>query len=100
MTGYMTVFVGGGIGVILRHGVNRAALSVMGAGFPYGTLFVNVPGGRGSLGTLANFPSPPSVDTTRAGHQIASISHKKTAHSAMLKRSPSSMPRPLKAIAS
>ena len=54
MTGYMIVFVGGGIGAALRHGVNRAAFSLLGAGFPYGTLFVNVLGGL-LMGALAEF---------------------------------------------
>lgn len=44
MTSYLTVFFGAGIGGALRHGVNVAALKVLGAGFPYGTLIVNVVG--------------------------------------------------------
>lgn len=44
MTSYLTVFVGAGIGGALRHGVNVAALKLLGAGFPYGTLIVNVAG--------------------------------------------------------
>jgi fluoride exporter len=50
--GYLAVFVGGGIGAALRHGVNRAALAQFGPGFPYGTLFVNVAGGL-AMGLLA-----------------------------------------------
>ncbi len=42
--GYVLVFIGGGIGAALRHGVNRASLTYFGAGFPYGTLIVNVVG--------------------------------------------------------
>lgn len=49
---YAVVFLGGGIGAALRHGVNRAALAHFGPGFPYGTLFVNVAGGF-LLGVLA-----------------------------------------------
>ena len=41
---YLLVFVGGGIGAALRHGVNRASLACLGPGFPYGTLIVNVVG--------------------------------------------------------
>ena len=41
---YLLVFVGGGIGAALRHGVNRAALALLGNNFPFGTLFVNVLG--------------------------------------------------------
>ena len=39
------------MGAALRHGVNRAAFSYLGSGFPYGTLFVNVLGGL-LMGTL------------------------------------------------
>lgn len=49
---YLVVFIGGGIGAALRHGVNRAALSWLGPGFPYGTMFVNVAGGL-LIGVLA-----------------------------------------------
>lgn len=44
MAGYAVVFVGGGLGAALRHGVNRAALAWFGPGYPYGTLFVNIVG--------------------------------------------------------
>ncbi|MDB5696098.1 MAG: hypothetical protein JWN21_1641 [Sphingomonas bacterium] len=50
--GYILVFIGGGIGATLRHGVNRASLIYIGAGFPYGTLIVNVVGGL-LMGVLA-----------------------------------------------
>ena len=50
--GYVLVFIGGGIGAALRHGVNRASLAYLGPGFPYGTLFVNVAGGL-LMGVLA-----------------------------------------------
>lgn len=40
----LLVFLGGGIGSVLRHGVNMAAGRWLGAGFPWGTLFVNVVG--------------------------------------------------------
>jgi CrcB protein len=49
---YILVFLGGGIGAALRHGVNRAALTYLGASFPYGTLIVNVAGGL-LMGLLA-----------------------------------------------
>ena len=42
--GYLAVFVGAGIGGMLRHGVNRASLAWLGPAFPYGTLFVNIVG--------------------------------------------------------
>ncbi len=44
MQGYLIVFVGGGIGAALRHGVNIASLRLFGPGFPWGTLTVNVVG--------------------------------------------------------
>ena len=49
---YLMVFLGGGIGAALRHGVNRASLLYLGPGFPYGTLFVNIAGGL-LMGVLA-----------------------------------------------
>jgi CrcB protein len=42
--GYLIVFLGGGIGAALRHGVNLLAGRVVGTGFPTGTLTVNVVG--------------------------------------------------------
>jgi len=50
--GYLIVFVGGGLGAALRHGVNRASLAYLGPAFPYGTLFVNIVGGL-LMGVLA-----------------------------------------------
>lgn len=50
--GYLVVFVGGGLGAALRHGVNRASLAYLGPEFPYGTLVVNVVGGL-LMGLLA-----------------------------------------------
>lgn len=41
---YLIVFLGAGIGGALRHGVNVAAFRLLGAGFPWGTLAVNVAG--------------------------------------------------------
>jgi CrcB protein len=52
MTGYLIVFLGGGIGAAFRHGVNRATYNLLSAGFPYGTLFVNVLGSL-LIGALA-----------------------------------------------
>jgi CrcB protein len=49
---YLAVFIGGGIGAALRHGVNRGAMTWLGTGFPYGTLIVNVVGGL-LMGVLA-----------------------------------------------
>jgi CrcB protein len=43
MMSYLLVFLGGGLGAALRHGVNRA-VAAAGGGFPVGTLLVNVVG--------------------------------------------------------
>ena len=43
-SGYLLVFVGGGLGAMARHGVNRAGLALLGPGFPWWTLAVNVIG--------------------------------------------------------
>jgi fluoride exporter len=42
--GFLVVFLGGGIGAALRHGVNLAVARVLGSGFNYATLFENVSG--------------------------------------------------------
>lgn len=49
---YLIVFLGGGIGAAMRHGVNRASLAYLGPVFPYGTMIVNVGGGL-LMGVLA-----------------------------------------------
>ncbi len=41
---FVIVFLGGGLGAAVRHGVNLAAARLVGTGFPYGTLFINVAG--------------------------------------------------------
>lgn len=42
--GFLIVFLGGGLGAALRHGVNLACARVIGTAFPYATLFENVTG--------------------------------------------------------
>jgi len=44
MMGYIVVFFGAGIGGALRPGANMLALRWLGAGFPFGTLFINILG--------------------------------------------------------
>lgn len=41
---YLIVFLGGGFGAAMRHGVNLIAARWLGTAFPYGTLTVNVLG--------------------------------------------------------
>lgn len=41
---YLVVFIGGGIGAALRHGVNLGTARLFGTSFPYGTLTVNIVG--------------------------------------------------------
>jgi CrcB protein len=48
------VFLGGGIGSALRHGVNLAAARLLGLSFPYGTFTVNVVGSL-AMGALAAY---------------------------------------------
>lgn len=52
--GYLIVFLGGGIGAALRHGVNIFTSRLFGTGFPYGTLTVNVVGSL-LMGVLAAY---------------------------------------------
>lgn len=41
---YLIVFLGAGVGGVFRHSVNVGAARVLGFGFPYGTLTVNILG--------------------------------------------------------
>jgi CrcB protein len=54
MLAYIIVFFGAGIGGALRHGVNVAAARILGIGFPFGTLTVNVVGSL-VMGLLAGY---------------------------------------------
>jgi fluoride exporter len=42
--GYLVVFLGGGVGAALRHGINLAVPKMLGTAFPYGTMLINVSG--------------------------------------------------------
>ena len=42
--GFVLVFVGGGLGSMLRHASNQASTAFLGPDFPYGTMFVNIAG--------------------------------------------------------
>lgn len=52
--GYLIVFLGGGAGAALRHGMNLAAARAMGTAFPYGTLIINVTGSL-VMGLIAGY---------------------------------------------
>lgn len=61
MSPWLAVFVGAGLGGMLRHGVNLGAARLLGTGFPFGTLAVNVAGcfAMGLLvGGFARFADP------------------------------------------
>jgi CrcB protein len=52
--GFLIVFLGGGLGAALRHGVNLASARLLGTAFPYATLFENVTGSL-VMGLLAGY---------------------------------------------
>jgi fluoride exporter len=52
--GFLIVFLGGGIGAALRHGVNLLAARYTDTGFPYGTLVINVLGSL-AMGLIAEY---------------------------------------------
>ena len=54
MKSFVVVFLGAGIGGALRHGVNLAALRLLGPGFPHGTITVNIVGSL-LMGLLAGW---------------------------------------------
>ena len=54
MTGFLLVFLGGGIGAALRHGVNILSPRLLGTGFPYATIIENVSGSL-AMGLLAGY---------------------------------------------
>jgi fluoride exporter len=54
MLGSFLVFLGAGLGGLLRHGVNVVAMKSLGPAFPFGTLTVNVVGSL-VMGVLAGW---------------------------------------------
>jgi CrcB protein len=54
VNGSLIVFLGAGIGGALRHGVDVAALRLVGPGFPHGTITVNIVGSL-IMGLLAGW---------------------------------------------
>jgi CrcB protein len=41
---FIIVFLGGGLGAALRHGINLGIARLLGTGFPHATFFINVTG--------------------------------------------------------
>ena len=54
MSGFLIVFLGGGIGAALRHGVNLLSARLFGTAFPWHTLIENVSGSL-AMGLLAGY---------------------------------------------
>ena len=54
MKALIFIAMGGAIGAVLRYGASLSVYSLLGRGFPYGTLFVNVTGSllMGLLGVM------------------------------------------------
>lgn len=52
MNGALLVFIGGGLGSVLRHGANVLAVKLFGTGYPVGTFLINVAGSL-LIGVLA-----------------------------------------------
>src|SRR5262245_26891419 len=52
--GFLLVFIGGGIGSVLRHGSNQASAALFGPDFPYSTMFVNIVGSL-AIGLIAGW---------------------------------------------
>ena len=42
--GFLIVFLGGGLGAALRHGINLVSARLLGTAFPYSTLIINITG--------------------------------------------------------
>ena len=63
--GFLIVFIGGGIGASLRHGVNLITPRLLGTGFPYATMFENV-GGSLIMGLLAGYFAFKSGETAQS----------------------------------
>jgi CrcB protein len=42
--GYLIVFLGGGLGASLRHGINLLSAKLLGTAFPYSTFIINITG--------------------------------------------------------
>jgi len=63
--GFLIVFIGGGIGAALRHGVNLLTPRLLGTAFPYATMFENVSGSL-VMGLLAGYFAFKSGETAQS----------------------------------
>ena len=52
--GFLIVFLGGGLGAALRHGVNLVSARLLGTAFPYATMIENITGSL-VMGLLAGY---------------------------------------------
>jgi fluoride exporter len=52
--GFLIVFLGGGLGAALRHGINLLSARTLGTAFPYHTLIINVTGSL-VMGLIAGY---------------------------------------------
>jgi CrcB protein len=65
--GYLIVFIGGGIGAALRHGVNLGSARLFGTAFPWHTAIENVSGSlvMGILAAYFAFKADPTSQSWR-----------------------------------
>jgi len=52
--GFLLIFIGGGLGSMLRHAVNLSSAALFGVNFPYGTMIVNITGSF-TMGVIAGW---------------------------------------------
>jgi crcB protein len=52
--GFLLIFIGGGLGSMLRHAVNLSSAALFGVNFPYGTMIVNITGSF-TMGVIASW---------------------------------------------
>jgi fluoride exporter len=54
VTGYILVFIGGGLGSTLRHTINMVCARLLGTAFPYHTFIINITGST-VMGLIAGY---------------------------------------------
>jgi CrcB protein len=54
MTSWIVIFLGAGLGGVMRHGLNTIVTRLLGAGFPFGVLTINIAGST-AMGILAGY---------------------------------------------